>query len=313
MTPTSRLERFRQLAWRVETPVGLAAMFAVAFLLRVLIAPHFGFYGDLRLFQEWAGRLADIGPGDFYAQSTFADYPPGYLYVLWLTGEISSVPGYLLLKLPALLADLGLAFVAGTFAARLAPASLKECWPVRALVAAAVLFNPAVLALGAVWGQVDSVPAVVVLLSLLLLFTGPQTLRYELGAFLLLSLAVIMKPQAGFVFPVMLYALFRRYLYRRPRGELIDGALAVALIGVLSLGLWAVSGLAFGLGPVDLVRFYRESADVYPVTSANAFNLWGGIAFWRNDSDGADVLAIAGIPALHVGMLLLLASVCTGR
>ncbi|HEU0303755.1 MAG TPA: DUF6541 family protein [Gaiellaceae bacterium] len=308
-SPPSRRETLRQLAWRLETPVGLAVMFGLAFLLRILVAPHLGFHGDLRLFQGWAARLAEVGPGDFYVEGQFADYPPGYLYVLWLTGEISAAPGYLLLKLPALVADLGIAWIAGTYAARLASESLKERWPVRALVAAAVLFNPAVLALGAVWGQVDSVPAMVVLLALLLLFTGSQTFRYELAAFLLLSLAVVMKPQTGFVFPVMFYALCRRYLYRRPASQRLDGALAIALIGVLSLGLWAMSGLAFGLGPVELVRFYQDSANVYPVTSANAFNLWGGIAFWRNDTAGDDALTVAGIPALRVGMLLLVAVV----
>jgi Gpi18-like mannosyltransferase len=284
-------------------------MFGLAFLIRVVIAPHVGFYGDLRLFQMWATRLDEVGPHRFYVEGQFADYPPGYLYVLWLIGKISSPPGYLLLKLPAILADLGLAWIAGTFAARMAPASLKERLPVRALAAAAVLFNPAVIALSAVWGQVDVVPAMFVLGSLLLLFTGSQSLRREIAAFLLFAVAIAMKPQAGFVLPVMLYALYRRYLRHRPRHELIDGALAIALTGVLSLGLWAVSGLAFGLGPVSLIRFYRHSASVYPVTSANAFNLWGALGFWRNDSSGDHVMTIAGISALHLATLLFVAGV----
>lgn len=291
--------------WRLDTPFGLAAMFAVALLVRVLIAPHAGFYGDLRLFQIWANRLDDVGPRHFYVEGQFADYPPGYLYVLWLLAKISSgTPGYLLLKLPAILADLGLAWIAGTFAARLAPASLRERVPVRAMVAAAVLFNPAVIALSAVWGQVDAVPAMFVLWSLLLLFTGPQSLRREIAALLLFAIAIAMKPQTGFVFPVILYALYRRYLYRRPRAELVDGALSIGVMGASSLGLWAVSGLPFGLGPVSLVRFYQHSASVYPFTSANAFNLWGAIGFWRHDSAGDHVLTIAGISALRFGTLL---------
>src|SRR5882672_489617 len=111
-----------RLLWRLDTAAGLAAMFALALLLRVLIAPHAGFYGDLRLFQTWATQLREVGPHKFYAQSQFADYPPGYLYVLWLIGRISATPEYLLLKLPAILADLGLAWVAGTLAVRIAPA-----------------------------------------------------------------------------------------------------------------------------------------------------------------------------------------------
>jgi Gpi18-like mannosyltransferase len=299
----SRRRSLIRIAWRLDTPAGLVAMFAVAFFIRVLIAPHLGFYGDLRLFRTWAVQLDEVGPHKFYAQGQFVDYPPGYLYVLWLLGKLSATPGYLLLKLPAILADLGLAWVAGTFAVRIAPASLKERLPVRALVAAAVLFNPAVIGLSSVWGQVDAVPALLVLSSLLLLFTGPQSMRREIGAFLLFALAIAMKPQSGFVLPIMVYALYRRHLHRRPRSELLEGALRVAAPGVLALDLWSVSGIPFGLGPVELIRFYSDSASVYPVTSANAFNFWGLLGFWRNDSMGEDVVTVAGLSALHVGML----------
>ena len=293
-----RRERVRGLAWQLDTTAGLVALFLVAFAVRVALAPHFGFYGDLRLFKIWAIRLGDVGPHKFYVPGQFADYPPGYLYVLWLTGKLSAAPGYLLLKLPAIFADLALAWLAGTLAARIAPASLKERWPVRTLVAASVLFNPAIIALSAVWGQVDAVPAAFVLASLLLLFTGPRSLTRELGAFGLFAVAIAMKPQSGFVLPVMLYALYRRYLHRRPRPELIDGAISIALSGALLLVVWGVSGLAFGLGPVKLYRFYKRSASVYPVTSANAFNLWGVVGFWRSDSSYKIVgtlLLIAGI------------------
>jgi Gpi18-like mannosyltransferase len=303
----SRQETLRRLAWRLDRPAGLAAMFAVAFVIRLLIAPHMGFYGDLRLFAGWAERLGDVGPGKFYVEGQFADYPPGYLYVLWLTGLLVHTPGYLALKLPALAGDLVLAWIVGTFAARLAPAGLRERWPVRTLAAAAVLFNPAVIGLSAVWGQVDVVPAALVLGSLLLLFTGPQTLQRELAAFAVFAVAIAMKPQSGFVLPAMLYALYRRYLHCRPRSELVDGALAIALSGAVSLGLWSISGLPFGLTPVELVHFYQDSASVYPVTSANAFNFWGALGFWRQDSLGDDVMTIAGIPALRFGMLVFLA------
>jgi Gpi18-like mannosyltransferase len=298
----SRRESLRRLAWRLETPAGLIGMFAVALLMRVLIAPHAGFYGDLRLFRVWAQRLADVGPHKFYAPGQFADYPPGYLYVLWVTGKISATPGYLLLKLPALVCDLGLAWIAGTLAARIAPASLRELWPVRTLVAASVLFNPAVIALSAVWGQVDVVPAMFILWSLLLLFTGRQSLQREIGAFLLFAVAIAMKPQSGFVLPIMLYALYRRYLHRKSRDEQIDGAISIALSGALSLGLWSISGLAFGLSPVELVRFYKQSASVYPVSSANAFNLWGVVGFWRPDSS----YKIIGTLALAAGIVFVL-------
>ena len=180
----------------------------------------------------------------------------------------------------------------------------------RTLVAAAVLFNPAVLALSAVWGQVDAVPAMFVLWSLLLLFASPPRLRYEIAAFLLFAVAISIKPQSAFVLPVMLYALYRRHLYRRSLSEVIDGALRIGLIGAVSLGVWLVSGLPFGLGPVSLVRFNGDAANNHAFTSANAFNLWGVVGFWRNDSVGDHVVSFAGISAFHIGLLLF--AVATG-
>ena len=211
----SRTDALRALAWRLSTPWGLVAMFGVALLIRLLLAPYTGFWGDLAVYRSWVTRLHDVGLHDFYSSGPPAEYPPGYLYVLWLISHVSTAPGYLLLKLPSIVADLGLAWIAGTYAARLAPQPIKERWPVRTLVAAAVLFNPAVLALSAVWGQVDAVPAMFVLWSLLLLIASPPRLRYEIAAFLLFAVAISIKPQSAFVVPVMLYVLYRRHLYRR--------------------------------------------------------------------------------------------------
>ena len=88
--------------WLLDSPMGLAAMFAVGLIVRVALAPHLGFYGDLQLFQRWTTSLSQVGTHKFYSQAGFADYPPGYLYVLWVTGKISAAPGYLLIKLPAI-------------------------------------------------------------------------------------------------------------------------------------------------------------------------------------------------------------------
>jgi dolichyl-phosphate-mannose-protein mannosyltransferase len=295
-----------RLAWKLDSGAGLVAMFTLALVLRLAIVPHTGFYGDLGLFKNWAIRLYDVGPRHFYVHGELEDYPPGYLYVLWLTGQLFASPGYLVLKLPAIVADLGLAWIAGTFAARLAPKRMTQRWPVRTLVAAAVLFNPAFFGLSAIWGQVDSVPELFVLSSLLLLLTGDRSVTRDAAAMLLFGLALATKPQVAFVLPAILYALYRRYLRGQPRDQLLAGALRIAAVGAPGFVLWALSGVPFGLGPIELVRFDRHSTSIYPVTSANAFNLWGAVAFWRNDSTGSDVVKVAGVPALYVATVVFL-------
>ena len=95
--------------WQLDTPAGLIVMFSIAFLLRLAIAPHLGFLIDLRFFRTWAVELRTVGTHNFYATDRLADYPPAYMYILWLVGKLSASPSYLLLKLPAIAADLGLA------------------------------------------------------------------------------------------------------------------------------------------------------------------------------------------------------------
>ena len=101
---------------RVRTPAArarllLLAVLAAGLLLRLWLAyvvfPGQGFASDMRLFAGWARSLAANGPGVFYASDPTANYPPAYMYVLWLLGRLASGDALLLLlKLPAILADI---------------------------------------------------------------------------------------------------------------------------------------------------------------------------------------------------------------
>ena len=181
------------------------------------------------------------------------------------------------------------------------------------VVAAAVLFNPAVIALSAGWGQVDSVPVFIVLSSLLMLFTS-HALRREVAAFALFGIAFAMKPQTCLVFPVMAYALYRRYIRGRRGTELVDGALSIGLYAAVPVAIVLLSGVPFRLAAGGLIRQYRFAADVAPVTSANAFNFWGIVGFWRNDASGAAVMRLGGIPVVYLGVLAFLVGTgtCSG-
>ena len=72
------------------------AILGSAMLLRFLLAyvafPSQGFASDLNQFCSWASALASGGPGSFY-ESSGANYPPGYMYVLWLLGVLGQPRG----------------------------------------------------------------------------------------------------------------------------------------------------------------------------------------------------------------------------
>jgi dolichyl-phosphate-mannose-protein mannosyltransferase len=299
---------WRRALRRLDTREGLLGMFAFALVLRLAIAPQIGYYGDLQLMRRWTEELSRSGIHGFYTVEAQADYPPGYLYYWWLVGKISASPGFLLLKFLPIVCDLAFAWVAGTFAARIAPRAIARRMPVRTVVAAAVLFNPAVIADSSVYGQVDVVPAFFVIASLLLLLTGRRSVQRDVAAFALLGAAFIVKPQACFALPVLLYVLYRRYLHRRSAVELIDGALGVALIGLTALVVVVVVSLPFGLGPVKLYHLLKYSSSVYPVTSHGAFNFWGAVGSMLRNDNGAHAVTVVGIPAYYVGPLCFVAA-----
>jgi Gpi18-like mannosyltransferase len=128
-----------------------------------------GFSSDIETFEAWAIALVAHGSTGFYASTSFHDYPPGYLYILGAVGKFWSLFFSahdarleilaVLVKLPAILFDLGLGVLVYAVARRLGSEKL-------ALGAAALyVLNPAVVFVSALWGQVDSVACFFALLG----------------------------------------------------------------------------------------------------------------------------------------------------
>ena len=68
----------------------LAAVLLAALAVRCALAlVSEGYSSDVACFSAWALRLAENGPGAFYAPDYFADYPPGYMLLLWPVGLIA--------------------------------------------------------------------------------------------------------------------------------------------------------------------------------------------------------------------------------
>ncbi|HEY8298658.1 MAG TPA: hypothetical protein VIG32_11625, partial [Candidatus Baltobacteraceae bacterium] len=88
---------------------------AVGLLVRLLFIGNQGFKNDIVTYEAWALSLNAHPFSQFYNATSFADYPPGYFYVLWFIGHVFSLLGpwshdYELLgrlsKLPAIAMDL---------------------------------------------------------------------------------------------------------------------------------------------------------------------------------------------------------------
>lgn len=274
---------------RLQSPYALLAIvLALGLGLRLLLAyvffPESGYWLDLALFASWALSLAYHGPGDFYRIAGFADYPAGYLVVLWLIGWLSAHISpddvfltRLLIKIPPILADVGVALVLYWATRRLADEKA-------ALLATAIyLFNPVTWLDSALWGQVDSVGTLVLLLAVLALLARQPELAALSGV-----AAILVKPQFAILAPVIALVLLRRHLFgwRRDESEPSNagryplrtfarsgGGRLITSTLLASLPVFLVPRL-FDQSPLDLIGHMRNQTDQYAYASMSAFNPW---------------------------------------
>jgi hypothetical protein len=231
----------------------VAILVVLGVLLRAAVGglymPLSGFRIDVGDFSAWAQRLAAGGPGHFYAPNYFGDYPPGYLYVLWVIGSIGELlrpllgllitPG--LVKVPGILADAGVAWLLFSYARRFGNGWLGSWSGERiGLVAATIyLFNPGTIFNSSVWGQVDSVGTLALVGTLYLLARG-WTEAAAVGA----VVALLVKFQFGFLLPVVAIVGIKRHLFGRSSDPLRTGQRdPVRVLSSLAAGLGSLVAL----------------------------------------------------------------------
>ena len=257
----------------------LAAILAGGLVLQLLLAALPGFPTDIGFFHFWSDQLASKRPDDFYAPGQFHDYPPGYMWVLWLFGELDETLGFsdgqfeYLLKLPSIAANLGSAYLLyklleGRTVAR--PIGAVAIW---------VLF-PLALLIGPIWGQVDGILAFFVLLTIYLLDR-----ERPVAAAVALSVGFLIKPQAVAALPFLLFWFVRDHppAWRRIRENLRLPLPPRLWLTAVASSLGAAVVIAFPFFPsvllwrplLDLFSQLREStSQIVPLNSFYAYNFW---------------------------------------
>ena len=243
-----------------------------ALLVRlVLAAVTTGFPTDISCFTGWADHLAQTGTWDFYNGTIFADYPPGYMYVLLVLGWIQHLFGIaahsqffiLLIKLPSIFADIALAYFVYSFVSR--RAGTRWALALSMLVA----FNPASILVTSMWGQIDAI------LALLLVLCAHSLLGHRyLKACLIFVVALLIKPQALLFAPVILFAFIYDWMKAEDRKQTLMKIARGVGAGVL-LFVAAIVPFWGDQGPFWIVERYLSTATSYAYASVNAFNLFG--------------------------------------
>lgn len=250
----------------------IGLLLAGGLVLRLILATLPGFGVDIGLFKFWSEQLAERGPWDFYDTDFFTDYAPGYMYVLLFIGKLNQIFDFsdetfeYILKVPATLADVGSAYL-------LYKVLDNQRMDVRLGAAALWLAFPAALLIGPIWGQVDSLLAFFLLLSIY--YIGRD--RPLRGA-LAFTLGFLVKPQAIAALPFLALWIMRRNPPAWASGG--DGPLVPDLwlrITGISLGLVLVLIIPFfTYEPWKFIEQLYNATDVetYRVNSFWAYNFW---------------------------------------
>jgi len=264
--------------------LAIAGLITLGVVLRLLTLRSPGFPTDVGTFQAWAEHMVSVGPGGFYSPDYFSDYPPGYLYVLWLLGAIFD--GELLrlaVKAVSIPADIAIAIGAAVLAWRHAGRGSAV------LAAGLWSLSPGAIFAGPYWGQIDSLGSLPLFAALVVAGRGRWATSGVLAA-----VAAMVKPQFGI-------------------GAVVIGV--AALIEAVRFGRWqplaragfagVVTALALGApfraGPVELFDLVKKASETYPYTSLFAFNVWSIVAdFWKPD----DGLVVWGAVLLVAGLLV---------
>jgi dolichyl-phosphate-mannose-protein mannosyltransferase len=192
------------------------------------------------------------------------------------------------MKLPAVAAGIGLAYLAGAALQNLgaSPPVVRRAW-------LALLFNPLVIFVGAAWGQIDAIVALLALAALLLAAAG----RRDLSA-VLLALAVCVKPTAA---PLLVAVLLFVGVSSVPRAlryaaAFLSGVFAFYVLPFMLLG-WDASPVRVANAQFSMAGAMSWAA--VPRLWADPLTLHGH--WWLLGVLWAPALAVAAAVALSTG------------
>lgn len=241
---------------------GLIAGVVFGVAIRLLLLPARDTNGDVDTFVGWVHSIALNGLPHAYDEQLA--FPPVMAYIWGLLAVVE--PGFrtavdgtdptirVLMKLPPILADFGLALLVG-YALRDRPR-----WAVAGAVA--ILLHPAVFYVSAWWGQYESIYLLFALAATLLAISGRNS-----WAAALIALSLMTKPQA-----LPMFVAFAAWFFATGgwRGLVRTGVVA-ALVIVIAWLPFVPAG-----GPSNYLRGLADYQD----GGYAALSLWGWNIWW---------------------------------
>lgn len=275
-------------------------LLGISLIVRLLFSLLFntGHPTDINNFRVWALEVTKRGPHDFFLpppQGIWCDYPPGYVYILWILGHIYKLfdpslqswyttPFTTFVKFPGIICDIFNIYLIYNLSKRYVPTFI-------AMSAATIYaFQPSVFYESAVWGQMDSVIMTCLLLSIIYLID-----RKYIASIIITAVGCLMKPQGILLIPFIGFVL----LYKKAFKEIVIGVIAsLAMVFILTIPITRDVTQVIPW----LWEHYVAQANLYPYSSIQTFNLWGLTGLWQKDDR-----MLLGITHKNIGLVLFLA------
>ncbi len=269
----------------------LAGSFLVGILIRLVLLPTDGLRGDIDQFVLWVHTIAVDGLPSAYDLNL--SFPPVMVYIWGVLAAL--VPAFAtvtdgsdpairaVMKLPATIADLGLAALAACALRR------EPRWA--AVAAAVILLHPAVIDVSAWWGQYESIYMLPALAAAVLAINGRNG-----WAAAGIAVALMTKPQA-----LPMLVPFAAWFWAT--GGWRGLAQATAIGAGVAVTLWLPFLAADG--PVRYLGNLAEyQGGIFAVLSLRAWNVWWLV----QEAAAGGAFVVDSVPVLgpltlrHVGL-----------
>lgn len=252
----------------------LAIVAGLALRLYALFLPSHSY--DLGTYQAWGELMLAHGPVEFFGK-IWSDYLPLPIYLMSLVSLLATwlqLDFAMLFKLVITLIELGLILTIYRLSSR----------KVRPWVITLIYLSPALIGDSSMWGQLDTLPALLAVIALL-------TYSRRVTPGLLYGLSLAVKPIFILLSPVLLIL--------SGKSRTTFGNILTSLSVVLLTALPSAPGLSvFGF----LQDKILEQASTYPYRTINAFNFWNlgnPLNLWPPDN-----VTYLGISAHSFGLFI---------
>ncbi len=289
----------------------LMTLLLVGFIMRILLI-FIDYSWDVNSHITWGKEVIERGISGFYDRPTidqfstiYPNYPPLTIYlftlcyqlyliiksVLWqmnilLPAFPSTVVTWFdsreviagFMKIPSIIADIGTGYLLYRLVMKYNANRVNAIYAV-----AFYLFNPVFWYTSALWGQVESIPIFLILLSYyLLLYTDKKYVPL-----IIFTLALLSKQTSIIFIPVILVAYLKKYSIS---SLLKSAGVSLALFWLMTIPFYQQGNIL--LYPFTTYVFRILGVSGIPFASNHAFNFWALITQWRDISDTAQFMSI---------------------